>query len=38
MALDKPRIGIVTLGRPTFDVPYAEAILKQAWEILQITD
>ncbi|AEV36855.1 protein containing L-fucose isomerase-like, C-terminal domain [Pseudovibrio sp. FO-BEG1] len=38
MSVDTPRIGIVALGRPTFDVPYAEEILAQAWKNLQTLD
>lgn len=35
MSIQKPRIGIVALGRQTFDVPFAEEILAQAWATLQ---
>ena len=35
MATTKPIIGVVALGRPTFDVPYAEEILENAWTNLQ---
>lgn len=38
MALSKPRIGVVALGRPTFDVPFAEEILQEAWRTLQTLD
>ena len=38
MTIKRPCIGVVALGRPTFDVPYAEEILAKAWETLQNVD
>ena len=35
MSALKPVVGVVALGRPTFDVPYAEEILSKAWKALQ---
>jgi L-fucose isomerase-like protein len=34
----KPRIGVLAVGRNTFDVPYAEEILSSAWKRLQTLD
>lgn len=33
-----PRIGVLAVGRTTFDVPYAEEILDSAWQALQTVD
>lgn len=30
----KPRIGVLAVGRDTFDVPYAEEVLEKAWQAL----
>lgn len=35
MSSAKPRIGVIALARPTFDVPYAEEMLAVAWKHLQ---
>lgn len=31
----KPRVGVLAVGRNTFDVPFAETILESAWRALQ---
>ena len=31
----KPRIGVVAVGRPTFDVEYANEVFEKAWAGLQ---
>ena len=36
--LRKPRIGLIALGRSTFDVAFAEEVLAQAWSQLQKID
>lgn len=33
-----PRIGVLAVGRSTFDVPYAEEVLNSAWQALQTID
>nr|WP_319486403.1 L-fucose/L-arabinose isomerase family protein [uncultured Cohaesibacter sp.] len=38
MSVQKPCVGVVALGRPTFDVPYAEEILAKAWQALEKLD
>lgn len=38
MSVERPRIGVVALGRPTFDVPFAEEILAKAWSTLESID
>ena len=38
MSVERPCIGVVALGRPTFDVPYAEEILAKAWKSLEALD
>ena len=38
MVLRKPRIGIIALGRSTFDVAFAEEVLAQAGNRLQTMD
>ena len=38
MSIDRPRVGVVALGRPTFDVPYAEEVLASAWHTLETLD
>ncbi|WP_319496452.1 L-fucose/L-arabinose isomerase family protein [uncultured Cohaesibacter sp.] len=38
MSVQKPCVGVVALGRPTFDVPYAEEILAKAWKALEKLD
>ena len=35
MTIERPRIGVVALGRPTFDVPFAEEVLSKAWKTLE---
>lgn len=35
MAQLKPRIGVVAVGRPTFDVEYANEIFEKAWSSLE---
>ncbi|WP_114008283.1 L-fucose/L-arabinose isomerase family protein [Cohaesibacter intestini] len=35
MSAKRPCIGVVALGRPTFDVPFAEEILAKAWGALE---
>lgn len=34
----KPRVGIIAVGRTTFDVPFAEEILEGAWQALLAMD
>lgn len=34
----KPQIGVVALARPTFDIPYAEQVVQQAWNQLVTLD
>jgi hypothetical protein len=34
----KPRIGLLAVGRETFDVPYAEEVLAAAWQTLECLD
>lgn len=34
----KPIVGILAVGRNTFDVPYAEQVLSEAWQALQNLD
>ena len=38
MSVERPCVGVVALGRPTFDVPYAEEILAKAWKNLEKLD
>nr|WP_319514953.1 L-fucose/L-arabinose isomerase family protein [uncultured Cohaesibacter sp.] len=38
MSVERPCVGVVALGRPTFDVPYAEEILAKAWQNLEKLD
>ena len=33
-----PRLGVLAVGRDTFDVPYAEQVLASAWESLRSLD
>ncbi len=33
-----PRIGVLAVGRDTFDVPYAEQVLASAWQTLRSVD
>ena len=33
-----PRIGVLAVGRNTFDVPYAEQVLASAWQTLLSAD
>ncbi len=35
MKADKPIVGILAVGRNTFDVPYAEQMLSHAWQTLE---
>lgn len=36
--MNKAKVGVLALGRTTFDVPYAEEMLAQAWQALQGLD
>ena len=38
MNIQKPVIGVVALGRPTFDVPLAKQVSDQAWQNLSSLD
>ncbi|WON75942.1 L-fucose/L-arabinose isomerase family protein [Serratia sp. UGAL515B_01] len=35
---NKAKVGVLALGRTTFDVPYAQEMLAQAWQILNSMD
>ena len=32
---ERLRVGVLPLARPTFDVPYAKKICKEAWEVME---
>lgn len=38
MEFVKPRVGVLAVGRNTFDVPFAETILESAWQALKHMD
>ncbi len=38
MEMVKPRVGVLAVGRATFDVPFAEAMLESAWMALTNLD
>lgn len=35
---NKAKVGVLALGRNTFDVPYAQEMLQQAWHSLSLMD
>lgn len=35
---NKAKVGVLALGRTTFDVPYAQEMLAQAWQTLSGMD
>ena len=35
---NKAKVGVLALGRNTFDVPYAQEMLQQAWHSLALMD
>jgi len=38
MKQNKPRIGVLAVGRSTFDVEFAQSVFEQAWQALQRLD
>ena len=34
----QPRIGVLAVGRSTFDVEFAQSVFEQAWQALQRLD